>query len=174
MEYIYILKCQKEKYFIGKTYNVQIEYNEHLDGTFCDFTKEFKPCDIEGIFELDTEINLELIVAKYVNKYDKKNVFFQETDIKEIKKLIKKINNKCICDSESHWLDSCNKLNLKDEFWSKIFNKMVNNFTKNCKDSEICCRCGRFGHFMDQCYAKKHSDGYDLSDEIDEDDLDFK
>ena len=55
-----------------------------------------------------------------------------------------------------------------------MFNKMISNFTKNCKDSQICCRCGRFGHFMDQCYAKKHSDGYNLSDEIDEDDLDFK
>ena len=69
MEYIYILKCQKEKFFIGKTYNVQIEYNEHLDGSFCDFTKEFNPCDIVGIFELDTNISLELVSAKYVNKY---------------------------------------------------------------------------------------------------------
>ena len=41
MEYIYVLKCQKDKYYIGKTYNVQIEYNEHLDGTFCDITKEY-------------------------------------------------------------------------------------------------------------------------------------
>ena len=52
MEYIYVLKCQKDKYYIGKTYNVQIEYNEHLDGTFCDITKEYKPCDIHSIFEV--------------------------------------------------------------------------------------------------------------------------
>jgi predicted GIY-YIG superfamily endonuclease len=173
MEYIYILKCQKEKYYIGKTYNVQIEYNEHLDGSFCNFTKEFKPCDIDGIFEVDKNIsNLELVIAKYVNKYDKKSISFKETDIKLIKKILKTINNKCICDSESHWLDSC-KLNLKDEFWSKMFNKMLNNFTKNCRESNICCRCGRFGHFLDQCYAKKHNDGYNLSDEIDENEIDF-
>jgi len=170
MEYIYILKCQKDKYYIGKTYNVQIEYNEHLDGSFCDFTKEFKPCDIEGIFEIDTNIALELVIAKYVKKYDKKNIAFLETDAKAIKKLLKQINDNCICESKEHWLDSC-KLNLKDEFWSKMFNKIVNNFTKNCKDSQICCRCGRFGHFMDQCYAKKHTDGYNISDE--DDDLEF-
>jgi len=173
MEYIYILKCQKEKYYIGKTYNVQIEYNEHLDGSFCNFTKEFKPCDIDGIFEVDKNIaNLELVIAKYVNKYDKKSISFEETDVKLIKKILKTIHNKCICDSESHWLDSC-KLNLKDEFWSKMFNKMLNNFTKNCRESNICCRCGRFGHFLDQCYAKKHNDGYDLSDEVDENEIDF-
>ena len=173
MEYIYVLKCQKDKYYIGKTYNVQIEYNQHLDGSYCDFTKEFKPCDIETIFELTEQINLEIVIAKYINKYNKKNIFFQEIDVKNIKKLLKIINIDCICGSKDHWLDSC-KLNLKEEFWSKMFNKMISNFTKNCKDSQICCRCGRFGHFMDQCYAKTHSDGYNLSDEIDEDDLDFK
>ena len=26
MEFIYVLKCQLDKYFIWKTYNVQIEY----------------------------------------------------------------------------------------------------------------------------------------------------
>ena len=173
MEYIYVLKCQKDKYFIGKTYNVQIDYNEHLDGTFCDFTKEYKPCDIETIFEVIPEISLELVISKYINKYDKKNICFIETDLKQVKKLLKENNSSCVCLSSEHFLDKCSK-NLKDDFWSKMFNKMVKKMVKNCNDSNICCRCGRFGHFMDQCYAKKHADGFDLSDDYEEDDIDFK
>ena len=38
MEYIYVLKCktnlQNHVFFVGHTYNVQIEYNEHLDKKF--------------------------------------------------------------------------------------------------------------------------------------------
>lgn len=171
MEYIYVLKCQKEKFFVGKTYNVQIEYNEHLEGCF-EYTKNLtqNEIDIDSIFETS---NLELVIAKYINKYGKENVSFLESDkkqIKEIKKLIKETDGNCICKEDTHFLDKC-KLNLKDEFWDKMFNKAINNivknFKKNCNESDICCRCGRFGHFMDQCFAKKHADGYNISDEED-------
>ena len=68
MEYIYVLKCQKDKFYIGKTYNVQIEYNDHLDKKF-EFTKNFKQSDIDidSIFE---NSDLELIISKYIIKYD--------------------------------------------------------------------------------------------------------
>ena len=173
MEYIYVLKCktnlQSDKFFVGKTYNVQIEYNEHLDKKF-DFTKDFKhtDIDIDSVFE---NVNLELVISKYINKYGKSNVHFislEEKQIKKIKKLIKEPNDKCICKKTDHFLDKCH-LNLTKEFWDKMMNRVINtivsDFKKNCNESDICCRCGRFGHFMDQCYAKKHADGYTISDE---------
>ena len=69
MEYIYVLECQKNKYFIGKTYNIQIEYNEHLDGTFCDLTKEYKPIGILCIFEQTKKINTNLII-KNISRFN--------------------------------------------------------------------------------------------------------
>jgi predicted GIY-YIG superfamily endonuclease len=165
MEYIYALKCQKNKYYIGKTYNVQIEYNEHLDGTFCDVTKEYKPCDIDSIFELTDDITLNLVISKYVIKFGKENIFFEDTDVKKVKKLIKQNNIHCVCE-ENHWLEEC-KLNLKDDFWKKIFNNVFNKMTKTLQAKDICVRCGRYGHDMDECYARKHVDGYELSDDND-------
>jgi predicted GIY-YIG superfamily endonuclease len=91
MEYIYVLECQKNKYFIGKTYNIQIEYNEHLDGTFCDLTKEYKPIGILCIFEQTNDINTNIIIGKYILKYGKENIFFIQEDYID-KNLIK--NNK--------------------------------------------------------------------------------
>lgn len=159
MEYIYALKCQKDKFYIGQTYNVQIEYNEHLDGTFCDLTKEFKPCDIDSIFEVSERITLNLIIAIYINKYGKKNVYFQETNKKEISKLRK---------NKDFGLVEC-ELNLKDKFWTNILNKVVTNLTNNFKKSRICYRCGRYGHDVDECYATTHIEGQQLdnSDECD-------
>jgi hypothetical protein len=163
MEFIYVLKCQKEKYFISKTYNVQIEYNEHLDGTFCDVTKEFKPYDIDCIFEATNTITLNKIIAKYLNKHGSKNIYFlDDKEIKEIKKMKKNDNNKCIC-SEDHWLIEC-KLNTKDKFWTNLLNKVVNKLTVDFKNSGICFRCGRYGHDVEECYCKTHIEGFDLSD----------
>ena len=171
MEYIYVLKCQKDKYFIGKTYNVQIEYNEHLDGTFCDLTKEFKPYEIECIFELVENNDLDIVISKYILKYSKDNIFFIEGNKKEIKKLIKKNNNNCICNSKEHWLINCN-LNNKQEFWAKMFMKVFNKINDKFKKVGFCHRCGREGHESNECFAKKHIDGYTISEDDENDFLD--
>jgi len=164
MEYIYVLKCQKDKFFIWKTYNVQIEYNEHLDGTFCDMTKEFKPYDIDCIFEVNENIILEMIIARYINKYSASSIYFiNEVNKKEIKKYKK--NNNCICGND-HFLTECN-LNTKDQFWTKILNKVVNKLNIDFQKYSICCRCGRYGHDIDECYSKTHIEGFSLSDSED-------
>ena len=166
MEFIYVLKCQKDKYFIWKTYNVQIEYNEHLDGTFCEITKEYKPYDIDCIFELTDTITLNSVIAKYCNKYSSKNIYFLDTDTKKIKKLRKEDNTKCVC-GQDHWLSSC-PLNTKDKFWTRVLNKVMNKLTVKFNESGICCRCGRYGHNDAECYAQNHIEGHDLdSDECD-------
>ena len=166
MEFIYVLKCQLDKYFIWKTYNVQIEYNEHLDGTFCEITKEYKPYDIDCIFELSDRITLYSVIAKYCNKYGTKKIYFLDIDTKKIKKLQKNDNKKCIC-GQDHWLTSC-PLNTKDKYWTIILNNVINKLSLKFHQSGICCRCGRFGHDDVVCYAKIHIEGYHLdSDESD-------
>ncbi len=170
MEFIYVLKCQKDKYFINKTYNVQIEYNEHLDGTFCDLTKEFKPYDIDCIFEVNEKVKLEFIIAQYVNKYGSSNIHFLDgSNQKEIKKYRKEKSNKCICDKE-HWFTEC-KLNTKDKFWTILLNKVVNKLTVDFQKYGICYRCGRYGHDIDECFSKTHIEGFYLSDSDDEADF---
>jgi len=167
MEYIYILECQQNKFFIGKTYNIQIEYNEHLDGTFCDITKTFKPLSIHCIFDINSDININIIIGKYILKYGKENIYFLEESYinkKEIKTIIKLKNNNCICEKSDHWISTCS-LNKKDDYWQKIINRVFNNITTDLKNNGICERCGRYGHKIDDCFAKKHIDGNNISDE---------
>ena len=164
MEYIYILECQKNKYFIGKTYNIQIEYNEHLDGSFCEITREYKPLSIHCILD-NNDINI--IIAKYIIKYGKENIYFINEDYidkKIIKKIIKLKNNDCICGKSEHWITDC-ILNTKDEYWQKIINRVFNNISNDLKNNGICERCGRYGHNYDDCFAKKHIDGKNINDD---------
>ena len=170
MEYIYVLECQQNKYFIGKTYNIQIEYNDHLDGTFCEITSIYKPINIHCILDLDNNFNINIIIAKYILKYGKQNVYFIEDYInkKDIKKHIKLKNNNCICGKEDHWINNCT-LNTKDAYWEKIINKVFNRISSDLKTNGICERCGRYGHDMKDCFAKKHVDGNNISDEKDYD-----
>jgi predicted GIY-YIG superfamily endonuclease len=169
MEYIYILECQQNKYFIGKTYNIQIEYNEHLDGTFCNLTNEFKPLSIHCILDINTNININIVIAKYILKYGKENIYFIDEPYinkKDIKNILKSKDKSCICNKSDHWINKCN-LNTKDEYWGKIISKVFNNISSNLKDNGICERCGRHGHEMIDCFAKKHIDGNNISDDID-------
>lgn len=169
MEYIYILECQKNKYFIGKTYNIQIEYNEHLDGTFCDLTREYKPIGIKCIFEQNENININIVIAKYILKYGKETIFFIQEDYIDknlIKKIIKSKNQDCICKSKDHWLKDC-ELNTEKDYWKKLLGKVFNTISKDLKENGLCERCGRFGHNMDNCYAKKHIDGSNINNDSD-------
>ena len=165
MEYIYVLKCQKDKYYIGKTFNVNIEYNEHLDGKICEFTQAYKPYDIECIFEADDNFNIYKIISKYIEKYGDDDIGHDEVNNKKLEKYKNKCDKQCCC-LEDHWLTECSK-NTKAEYWGKMINKVFNNINKNFLKGDICFRCGRYGHEMNSCYAKTHIDGSVLSESDD-------
>lgn len=46
MEYIYILKLKNNKYYIGKTLNVENRFHQHINGTGSSWTKKYKPISI--------------------------------------------------------------------------------------------------------------------------------
>jgi hypothetical protein len=58
-------------------------------------------------------------------------------------------------------------LNTEKDYWKKLLGKVFTSISKDLKDNGICERCGRFGHDMDNCYAKKHIDGSNINDNND-------
>ena len=46
MVYIYILKLEEEKYYIGKTNNPIFRLNEHFNSNASSWTKKYKPIEI--------------------------------------------------------------------------------------------------------------------------------
>lgn len=69
MTNIYILKLEGDKYYIGKSDDVLSIYQQHLNGSYCEWTKLYPPK-----FIIKTIINVNpseiyQIFNKYINEY---------------------------------------------------------------------------------------------------------
>jgi hypothetical protein len=78
MEYIYILKCQNDKYYIGISKNIEEDYNIHLNGKYCNYTKKNKPFNIDSVFIINNNIIIEDIISKYITMYGSKNLSYKD------------------------------------------------------------------------------------------------
>ena len=63
MVFIYILKCQQGKYYIGKTHNPEFRINNHQYGNGSAWTKKYKPIQLEKIFK--GVVGMTLTMAEY-------------------------------------------------------------------------------------------------------------
>jgi hypothetical protein len=165
-----------DKYYIGKSIKVEEDYTNHLDGTFCSFTKKNKPFKIDCIFSIKDiqPANIDDIISKYSTMYGSKNISYKDLykdididddckkNITKLKKYYKKNDKICICKKE-HTINNC-PFNKKNEIWFNIINNIVSNINKVYDDNYVCCRCGYFGHMIDACKYNTHIDGMVIHD----------
>jgi predicted GIY-YIG superfamily endonuclease len=130
MEYIYILQLEKNKYYIGKTKNIEKRYKEHKDGTGSKWTKKYKPIKIINTFETISQFDEDKYVKEYMSKYGIENVRGGSYVSLE--------------------LDDISIITLQKEIWH----------SKN-----LCTRCGRNSHFVENCYAIKDINGNIIDEE---------
>lgn len=64
--YIYILKCESGKYYVGKTKDIRRRIEQHLIRKTCKWTEKFKPLEIEKIFITDDALDEDKWVKKYI------------------------------------------------------------------------------------------------------------
>lgn len=74
MEYIYILKLKNNKYYIGKTNNVNNRYEQHLNGYGSSWTKKYKPLSILKKILSTSPFDEDKYVKEYMSKYGIDNV----------------------------------------------------------------------------------------------------
>lgn len=126
-KFIYILKLANDRYYVGKTNNVEKRYQEHLDGNGSLWTKTYKPLSIEKVLDLISDFDEDKYTKEYMAKYGIDKVrggSYIEVSLSKIQ------------------IDM-----LQKEIWA----------AKN-----KCVRCGRGGHFINKCFAKKNIYGTDL------------
>ena len=146
MQSIYILKLEKNKYYVGTSFDVRTRYNQHKDGSGSSWTSKYRPIRILEVKKL-TGIHRENNETEdLMKKYGIDNV--RGGDYCQIKlpdhirmTLEHKINGKSGC-------YNCGE---------------TDHYAKDCDyESEDggCFRCGRDSHWVADCYAKYDIDGY--------------
>jgi len=185
MIYIYILKLENNKYYIGKTTNPKFRIENHFNSNGSEWTKMYKPLKLIELISDCDDYDEDKYTRIYMDKYGINNVrggSFSSIELsKETIEILQKMKlstkDKCFtCGLSGHFANKCNLFNSDSsdynsdddyiyccEYCSKKFNneKLCLKHENNCK-KVICFRCGRNGHYFSSCYASKHIKGYYL------------
>ena len=118
MVYIYVLKLQKHKYYVGKTTNPQVRIETHFEEGGAWFTRKYKPLQILEVIPDCTSHDEQRVTQEYMAKYGISNVrggpwthmMLSDKEEAFIQKLIYSEGDRCYtCGEEGHFAKDCDK-----------------------------------------------------------------
>jgi GIY-YIG catalytic domain-containing protein/zinc knuckle protein len=161
---IYILKCEDEKYYVGKTEKISNRIQDHIDGNGSEWTKQYKPLDIvEQIHNCD-DFDEDKYTLRYMSDYGIDNVrggsfstiVLDDETKTYINRMIRGSTDRCFkCGSNEHFVSEC-KSNTEDELSMSDDHIDTNIYARS---TVICYICKRLGHDAGSCYARYDSRG---------------
>jgi predicted GIY-YIG superfamily endonuclease len=115
---LYVLKCEKQKYYIGKTDRINCldRIQEHFENNGSSWTRKYKPIEIIETIETTNTIDEDVYTKKYMNIHGIDNVrggsytrinlpLYQ---IQALEHELKTINDTCFnCGKSGHYIDRC-------------------------------------------------------------------
>lgn len=113
---IYILKLQNNKYYVGKTDNIETRKQQHINGTASTWTKKYPPISIEKIIPNASHFDEDKYTLEYMGIYGPDNVrggqyvseALDENQRYNIKKSIWAANDCCNqCGRKGHFVKYC-------------------------------------------------------------------
>jgi hypothetical protein len=121
MVYIYALKLEQGKYYIGKTFNPQFRLESHFNSNGSEWTKLYKPLSVIEIKPNCDDYDEDKITRQYMDKYGINNVRggsfvsvkLEKSTIDTLKKMSNGTTNKCfICGKKDILQNIAKKMNV--------------------------------------------------------------
>ncbi|CAF1279614.1 unnamed protein product [Rotaria magnacalcarata] len=176
MEQIYVLKCKNNKYYVGKTSDIDRRFSEHLNGECgSEWTKLYRPCEIIEHENVTSDFDEMKKTLEYMKNFGIDNVRgaqWSNINLTSIQRdTIRQAMNtdRCYnCGEAGHFSSNCTARNQSIRISQTVrcfscgnYGHYANNCNFNHKTMR-CDRCGRDSHLEDNCYATFDIDGRQL------------
>ena len=144
--YIYILKLQDGKYYVGKTMNPDFRLSNHVNGNGSTWTKIHKPVKLLELIPNCDDYDEDKYTRMYMDKYGIDNVrggSFTSIELDKatrdsLMKMSIATNNKCFtCGKAGHFAKDCAVLSSQQTY-------IVSSRQK-------CFVCGKYDHKSSEC-----------------------
>lgn len=131
---IYVLKLENNKYYVGRSENVQERIEAHIQGYGSEFTKRYKVKKVIEIIETEDMFEEDKVTKRYMSKYGIDHVrggSYTTIELsKETKQFLRKEiyggTNRCYqCGLEGHYIKDCLQNENKKEEEKKEDIKVV-------------------------------------------------
>ena len=114
--YIYVLKLEQGKYYIGKTNNIKRRYMEHLQGSGASWTAKYKPMRLEKLLPSTNPFDEDKYTKQYMTIFGINNVrggtyvtdYLPPEQIALLKREIWAAIGACVrCGRKGHFYETC-------------------------------------------------------------------
>jgi cellular nucleic acid-binding protein len=185
MVYIYVLKLQHDKYYVGKTSNPYFRIESHFNSEGSEWTKIHNPVKLLELIKGDdydedkyTKIYMDTYGIDNVRGGSYTSVKLDKETKNQLVKISNSTNNRCFkCEKVGHFANDCKEEDndsssnseenviLCCEYCDKEFEdeEKCEYHERYCKkknkqiSGNSCFKCGRYGHFANNCWFKKSS-----------------
>ena len=170
MEQIYVLQCEKGKYYVGKTSDIDRRFAEHLSGEGgSEWTRYYRAQQIIEVETMNSPFDEMKKTLEYMERFGIDNVRGAQWSNIELTshqrdEIMIAINpNACFhCGELGHYANNCNRRNQPSSARTgQCFTcGQYGHFANECNHSiNHCERCGRESHSEEGCYATRDING---------------
>lgn len=187
MSTLYILQLEHGKYYVGKTDDISKRYSEHKSGRGSVWTSLHKPVKMLETRQIKSPEDETNVTKELMKKYGIDNVrggAYCQCDLPNYVKQTLELEQRgssdacfkcgnyghfakdCFVEEESEeevvWVTTCCGKEFTREILAIQHERRCT--TIQTKARNCCYRCGRHGHYADDCYASYHIKGYEIDD----------